>query len=479
MGRGKCQLILLLGHFFVSVHSGQDSFQLSHFTNYFRSTPEGYDQKWNPEASRNFDSEIHVSINPGCNIDGCKLKNGTVGVTVANLTVLDDPSQHHEFHWVWSVIGHPVIQAAVTAKDSIAHVDWSAIFGMASAGHAISYDEEPYYSSAIMMTRLIEFNDTANTGKMDSKENLKHIRTYDLVNFDWKRVVVENSKDRVAIQLITDKYTPNRSLTRGEVGEGVAEKVDDSQLAMVTNGTLNLTLSGYSDDGFGRWLPHLSHSRRTNQFDIQLEGLKTNSGFNCSRYALEFVFVSNVPKDRYGTNVTRQKTTTLDDEHTPGIFTTEELIMPGLNDSLKSYMQWRPIVYTTMGRELSSSTGVHVMEPSDVKDPASSLDKTIMYILYGMDLDEVVVKSLNISFGIPGDGFYNKTRFHAWTFTFGTGDPIRNGLSSSIIITIIALVLVTLVTIAVALGFCIHNKVKVRQTNQGYARMNGSSSANN
>ena len=39
------------------------------------------------------------------------------------------------------------------------------------------------------------------------------------------------------------------------------------------------------------------------------------------RYALEFVFVSNVPKDRYGTNVTRQKTTTLDDEHTPGIFT--------------------------------------------------------------------------------------------------------------------------------------------------------------
>ena len=88
--------------------------------------------------------------------------------------------------------------------------------------------------------------------------------------------------------------------------------------------------------------------------------------------------------------------------------------MPGLNDSLKSYMQWRPIVYTTMGRELSSSTGVHVMEPSDVKDPASSLDKTIMYILYGMDLDEVVVKSLNISFGIPGDGFYNKTQFHAW-----------------------------------------------------------------
>ena len=63
------------------------------------------------------------------------MKNGTVGVTVANLSISDTPVQEHEFHWVWSVIGHPVIQAAVTEADSYARVDWPAILGIeTSAG---------------------------------------------------------------------------------------------------------------------------------------------------------------------------------------------------------------------------------------------------------------------------------------------------------------------------------------------------------
>ena len=40
------------------------------------------------------------------------------------------------------------------------------------------------------------------------------------------------------------------------------------------------------------------------------------------RFALELVIVSYVDQDGpSGTDVTRQNTTTLDDEHTPGIFT--------------------------------------------------------------------------------------------------------------------------------------------------------------
>merc|ERR1712029_451798 len=168
----------------------------------------------------------------------------------------------------------------------------------------IDYNVTPIYSSAIMMTRLIEFNDTDNTGRMDSPENMRDSRAYNLVNFTWERVLIENSADRVAIQLVTNNYTQ-------KPGQSV-----------VTNGTLNLTLSGYSDDGFGRWLPHLSHSRKTNQFDIQLQGIETKSGFNCSRFGLELVIVSYVDKHGpQGTEVKRQNTTTLDDEHTPGIFT--------------------------------------------------------------------------------------------------------------------------------------------------------------
>ena len=90
----------------------------------------------------------------------------------------------------------------------------------------------------------------------------------------WQ-VVIENSPGRVAIQLIAENYNPHR--------HGAAANDTPETLPLVTKGTLNLTLSGYSEDGYGRWLPHLSHSRKTNQFDIQLQGLQTNSGFNCSR----------------------------------------------------------------------------------------------------------------------------------------------------------------------------------------------------
>ena len=64
------------------------------------------------------------------------------------------------------------------------------------------------------------------------------------------------------------------------------------------------------------------HDTRTNQFDIQLQHLKSDSGFEAPRFAIEFVIVSYC-KGTDGCqkqNLTRIKTTSIDDEHTPGIF---------------------------------------------------------------------------------------------------------------------------------------------------------------
>ena len=59
-------------------------------------------------------------------------------------------------------------------------------------------------------------------------------------------------------------------------------------------------------------------------------------------------------------------------------------------------------------------SGLHVSPAVTIPDPADSLKDSIMFLLYGMDLDEVVVKAVNISFGVKDDGFYNKTQYHAW-----------------------------------------------------------------
>ena len=111
-----------------------------------------------------------MSINHGCPYDDCSLNNGSVQITVANISIADTPSQGHEYHWMWSVIGHPAVQAAITVPNSLLNIDWSAIFGQGSPGHAIDYDPlPPLYSSAIMITKLIEFNDTDNSGNLNSE----------------------------------------------------------------------------------------------------------------------------------------------------------------------------------------------------------------------------------------------------------------------------------------------------------------------
>ena len=87
-----------------------------------------------------------------------------------------------------------------------------------------------------------------------------------------------------------------------------------------------MQLSGYSFDGYGEWLPHLQHETRTNQFDIQLQQLKSDSGFEASRFSIEFAIVSDCKNGCKDLNITKGKTTSLDDEHTPGIFSVSCLL---------------------------------------------------------------------------------------------------------------------------------------------------------
>lgn len=174
---------------------------------------------------------------------------------------------------------------------------------------------------------------------------------------------------------------------------------------------LSFQLSAYSTEGFGRWLPHLSHNTKTSQVDIQLEKLNSSSGFNHSRYALEMIVVSETGADSL---VARQVSTTLDDEHTPGIFKTEEMILPGLNKTTyQSFLQWRPVVYTTRARDLSESTGVNV-STSVQAEIDDQIKKSVLYAMYGDKIGNYLVRKINVTFGSPEDGFYKKTKYNAW-----------------------------------------------------------------
>ena len=81
---------------------------------------------------------------------------------------------------------------------------------------------------------------------------------------------------------------------------------------------------------------------------------------------------------------------------------------------MKSFIQWRPIVYTTAHRELAQSTGLSFSDPKHVQNASKEYNQTLLYALYGPDLDNVFVNAINVTFGLKGDGYYEHTKYQAW-----------------------------------------------------------------
>ena len=80
--------------------------------------------------------------------------------SVANLTVRDTPSGPLEHHWLWSVIGHPTVQLALTEPNDDIDIDWSALLGKngGDLDSAIVYSQAPKYSAAIMLANVSMLN---------------------------------------------------------------------------------------------------------------------------------------------------------------------------------------------------------------------------------------------------------------------------------------------------------------------------------
>ena len=94
---------------------------------------------------------------------------------------------------------------------------------------------------------------------------------------------------------------------------------------------------------------------------------------------------------------------------------TDELRIPGINSTLESFVQWRPIVYTTYHRELAQSlSGLTMSKAKNVKEAAKVYNNTLLYALYGPELDRIFVNAINVTFGLKGDGYYDHTKYLAW-----------------------------------------------------------------
>ena len=93
----------------------------------------------------------------------------------------------------------------------------------------------------------------------------------------------------------------------------------------------------------------------------------------------------------------------------------ELVLVNGANYDLQSYMQWKPIVYDSEERG-KLGTNCHVSNLTKVEHPKEELKGTMLYNFYGDELDTMLARKLNVTFGKagkPGDknGYF---KYYAW-----------------------------------------------------------------
>ncbi|KPJ04486.1 Lysosomal protein NCU-G1 [Papilio xuthus] len=190
-----------------------------------------------------------------------------------------------------------------------------------------------------------------------------------------------------------------------------------------------LDLLPYKD--YATELPHLIHTANSTLVDISLVNLTTSRYYNSSRFALHLVLVSTDSATDTMHNVMRKS---LDDEHTPGVFEIIEIKTPAsLSSEAGGFVQFRPVGYTQRARNVGSSTIAHVSDFNRTSLPDWSTLKTFYR---GFDEGNLLVQDMVVCFGEPGDGFYKRYNYTAWSYTIGYGAPPIEGFSLFVIVII-------------------------------------------
>ncbi|KOC69813.1 Lysosomal protein NCU-G1 [Habropoda laboriosa] len=271
------------------------------------------------------------------------------------------------------------------------------------------------------------------------------------LNISWEHFLAKR-KDSIV-------FTEEPVYTFGVILNKIIEFNDINDTAFINIANLVNTNTLYPM--FFQWeqiMPYMLHTENSTQVDIILDNIETNKSFNRSRFAIELLVVGggnpNIPM-----LVNPKKT--VDDEHTPGIFEVIEARTPPYKsmDNYRTegaYLQWRPVSYTSVIRDVTNSTETIQYPPLKVSNHTSAIRNSMLYCYYGDKVDDMLTQRIIVSLGTTGDGFYKRTHYSTWTFLIGYGTPPTEHFSYLVIMIIsIGLGLPLIIMLAIGSYFCI------------------------
>ncbi|XP_074543696.1 glycosylated lysosomal membrane protein [Halichoeres trimaculatus] len=285
-------------------------------------------------------------------------------------------------HFLFCSLGAPTLLLVHTnTSSSTVRVDWKKFEERNISGSLrVEPESSVLDSTAIIFSRLWEYNDVNDTGHVTSDP----FPPYELKDFLWSGLNLSGASARLC---------------------GVA--------ATFANGSLCVQLSVFESEGRGLSWPRLLHSANSSQMGVWLDGVLPRAAR--SRFMLELRAVGGAyPVSRVEAH------RSIDDEYTPSIFKVSrwQSAVNGSSDVL-GFVQWKPVAYRRLNPALEDATPCHHSEPQRLSAEETASLSALVKGFY----EEPLTYGLNISFGIAGEPFYNSTRFLSWTALVGVGAP--------------------------------------------------------
>ncbi|MEQ2274238.1 hypothetical protein XENORESO_016943, partial [Xenotaenia resolanae] len=270
-------------------------------------------------------------------------------------------------------------------------VNWRQFLARNTSGSlTVEPQSSILYSTAVVFSRLLEYDDENNTAEATSN----FFPAYELQDFSWSRM---NLSDHTAVLC-------------GSVPRS-------------SNGSLCLQLSVFGSEGRAELWPRLLHSANSSQVEVWLNGLLPRS--NTSRFILELQAVGGAyPLSKV------DDIQFIDDEYTPSIFKVSQWVSSA-NDSsdVLGFIQWKPVAYRKSCPALEDATPCRNSDPLAQSGNTTTASSALIQAFYS----DPKTMGMNVSFGMAGEPFYNSTMFLSWTMLVGVGSPPVDSFSPMVI----------------------------------------------
>ncbi|XP_040045239.2 glycosylated lysosomal membrane protein [Gasterosteus aculeatus] len=285
-------------------------------------------------------------------------------------------------HFLFCSQGAPTLLLVHTnSSSSTVEVNWTQFEARnISGGLKVEPENTVMYSSALVFSRLLEYDDVNDTADPTADP----FPPYELQDFTWSRLKLSGLSALLC---------------------GAAETF--------TNGSLCLELSVFESGGRDHSWPRLLHTANSSQLRVWLDGMLPRA--TRSRFLLELRAVGD-PSPLSRVEVHRS----IDDEFTPSIFKVSQWVSSANGSSdVSGYLQWKPVAYRQADAALEFATPCRHSDPRPQSPEETAAASGLIRGFYGAPQ----TFGLNVSFGLAGEPFYNSTKFFSWTVLLGAGSP--------------------------------------------------------